>query len=524
MQRSGMLERLFAPDSIFDLLIIGGGATGIGIALDAAARGYSVALAEKHDLGKGTSSRSTKLIHGGVRYLRQGNFSLVYSALRERSRLLQNAPHLVKRLPIVIPCYNRWDRIFYGTGLKLYDLLAAGKGIGSSKFLSYRETITRLPTLKREGLRGGVCYFDAQFNDARLLFTLASNACRFGATICNYVQAVDLIKRESTITGALLKEVLSGTERQVQARAVINATGAFCDSIRRMDVPEADPMIRASQGIHLVLPARYLPQEAAVLIPETEDERVVFLIPWQDRVLVGTTETQVEQIRLEPKPRQFEVDYLLEQVRRLLTLEVSRADVLSVFAGLRPLVGNGSDTASISRDHHLFRSASGLITITGGKWTTYRQMAEETVNLAIEVAGLEPRAPETRRLSLDGQGAGACLSDGSNYCQYGAYAAELAGLVKSDPALGEPFSSDLPVCAAHVVWGVREEMATTLEDVLARRTSALFQDARASVRIAPAVASVMAGEMGKGRSWEERQVAEFCELADNYILKVASSQ
>ncbi|MCJ7630219.1 MAG: glycerol-3-phosphate dehydrogenase/oxidase, partial [Longimicrobiales bacterium] len=405
MNRDSMLRRATEAQSPWDFLVIGGGATGVGVAVDAASRGYSVLLLEQSDFGKGTSSRSTKLVHGGVRYLQQGNIPLVMDALRERGRLRRNAPHLVRDLEFVVPNYVWWEAPFYGFGMKVYDALAGKYGFGSSENLSREETVQRLPTIETEGLKGGVVYHDGQFDDARLLLDLAQTAAGQGAALLNYCKVVGLEKDgEGYVTGARAIEQETGAEIRPKARVVINATGVFTDELRRMDDPAARPMIQPSQGVHLVLPRRFLGGTSAIMVPHTDDGRVLFAIPWHDVVVVGTTDTPVKEPALEPIPQEAEVEFLLTHAARYLTEDPTRADVLSCFAGLRPLVGgeDNGNTASLSRDHTLHVSSSGLLTLAGGKWTTYRKMAQDAIDHGIILGGLEPRECVTGELNIHG--------------------------------------------------------------------------------------------------------------------------
>ncbi len=405
MNRDGMLLKAMEATEPLDFLIIGGGATGVGVAVDAAARGYRVLLLEKSDFGKGTSSRSTKLVHGGVRYLRQGNIPLVMDALRERGRLRRNAPHLVKDLAFVVPNYVWWEAPFYGIGMRVYDALAGKYGFGQSGNLSREETMARLPTIETEGLRGGVVYHDGQFDDARLLIDLVQTAAGQGATLVNYAPVTALVKDgDGFVTGLQAEDAETGRTFEARGKVVVNATGVFTDEVRRMDDPGAATMIRPSQGVHLVLPRSFLGEDSAIMVPHTDDGRVLFAIPWHEVVVVGTTDTAMETTSLEPRPLPEEVEYLLTHAARYLTKDPRPLDVLSCFAGLRPLVGseNAEDTASLSRDHTLQVSNSGLLTITGGKWTTYRKMAEDTVDHGIVLGGLEPQECVTRELNIHG--------------------------------------------------------------------------------------------------------------------------
>ncbi len=519
MDRDAMLRRVTERSEPWDFAVIGGGASGIGVAVDAASRGYSVVLVEQSDFGKGTSSRSTKLVHGGVRYLQQGNIPLVLEALRERGRLRRNAPHLVQDLEFVVPNYVWWEAPFYGIGMKVYDALAGKYGFGKSANLSREETVQRLPTIETEGLRGGVVYHDGQFDDARLLLDLANTAAGQGATLLNYCAAVGLEKdKNGFVRGVSVVDQETWTNLLVEARVVVNATGVFTDEVRRLDDPEVASMIRPSQGVHIVLPREFLGGDSAIMVPHTDDGRVLFAIPWHTVVIVGTTDTPISDIPLEPVPFEEEVEFLLTHAARYLTKDPSRSDVLSCFAGLRPLVSQGEDgdTSSISRDHTLHVSKSGLLTLTGGKWTTYRKMAEDAVDHGIVLGELEPEDCVTRDLNIHGFhthperfGELAC---------YGSDAPAVEALIRSDPAYAEPIHPRLRPKAGEVIWAVREEMARTVDDVLARRTRSLVLDARAAVEAAPVVAKLMASELGRKRSWVKAQIREFSELADSYYL------
>jgi glycerol-3-phosphate dehydrogenase len=519
MNRDSMLRKATEARSPWDFLVIGGGATGVGVAVDAASRGYSVLLLEQSDFGKGTSSRSTKLVHGGVRYLQQGNIPLVLDALKERGRLRRNAPHLVKDLEFVVPNYVWWEAPFYGIGMKVYDVLAGRYGFGSSRNLSRDETVLRLPTIETDGLRGGVVYHDGQFDDARLLLDLAQTAAGQGAALLNYCKVVAMEKDgEGYVTGVRAVEQETGVDFQPLARVVINATGVFTDELRRLDDPDSPRMIQPSQGVHLVLPRSFLGGTSAIMVPHTDDGRVLFAIPWHDVVVVGTTDTPVDGPCLEPVPMEEEVDFLLTHAARYLTKDPTRADVLSCFAGLRPLVGGGEggDTASLSRDHTLQVSRSGLLTLTGGKWTTYRKMAEDAVDHGIVLGGLEPRECVTRELNIHG-----FHTHPERFGELGAYGSDapaVEGLIRSDPALAERLHPRLRPRLGEVVWAVRQEMARSVDDVLSRRTRSLILDARAAVEAAPRVAELMAKELGRDESWVKAQVKSFGDLAKSYIL------
>ena len=504
MIRTEMLERVRTREKIWDFIIIGGGATGVGCAVDAASRGFDVLLLEQKDFGKGTSGKSTKLVHGGVRYLAQGSISLVRESLKERGTLFKNAPHLVQKMAFVVPCYSLWDKIFYGTGLKIYNLLAGKLGFGKSKILSKRETLEKLPNVKPENLRGGVVYFDGQFDDTRLLINLAQTACERGAVLLNYARVSSITKSENgKAVGVEFTDAETGEIFEAKAKVVVNAAGAFCDAIRKMSIAHSKNLIAPSQGVHLVFAKEFLSGGDALMIPKTADERVLFAIPWHDKTLVGTTDTPIETAELEPKAFEKEIEFILKTAADYLAKPPRREDVLSIFAGIRPLVKseNNKNTALLSRDHTIEIDASDLLTITGGKWTTYRAMAEDAINQAIKLAKL----PETN-----------CITESLKI--YDADAAEIQKLIEENPESGKKIHEDLPYRKAEIVRAVRNEMAQTLEDVLARRTRALFLNARAAIEIAPEIAQIMADESGENEDWIQRQISEFNETAEKYLI------
>lgn len=493
MNRAYFIHQLETTPS-FDLCIIGGGATGLGVAIDAASRGLKTVLFEQYDFAKGTSSRSTKLVHGGVRYLQQGNIKLVMEALKERGLLLQNAPHLVHNQKFVVPNYKWWEKPFYGIGLKIYDKMAGKLGLGPSVMLSKEETLALAPTLDPEDLRGGVLYHDGQFDDARLAISMAQTAAAHGAVVLNYFPVAALLKTNKRICGVWVKDHFTGKEYQVQAALVINATGVFTDTVMKMDNPGHENIISPSQGIHLVVDKDFLPGDTAIMIPRTDDGRVLFAVPWHDKIVLGTTDTPVEQIAAEPQPLEEEVDFILQHIGRYLSKDPQRKDVRSMFAGLRPLVkGKSKKTAALSRDHLVTVSDTGMITVTGGKWTTYRRMAEDVVDLAVEKAGFHCGPCRTSSLKLAGHDQPAPPVTIASL-----HGNEIKNLARK---------------------AVQEEMCMTVEDFLSRRTRQLLLDARAALEVAPQVARMLAAESGKDDHWVLEQINIFKELAQQYLAQ-----
>jgi glycerol-3-phosphate dehydrogenase len=514
--RQDLISALRTGDR-WDVIVIGGGATGLGAAIEATTRGYKTLLLERYDFAKGTSSRSTKLVHGGVRYLAQGNIGLVRDSLRERGRLRRNAPHLVRDLTFLVPTYAWWTKPYYGAGLKLYDLLAGTLNLGSSRFLSAKEAVERMPTLISEGLKGGILYHDGQFDDARLAIALMRTFLDRNGIALNYFPVTGLLKSGDRVAGVQTRDAETGECFELQARAVINATGVFVDAVRQMDDPKATKMLSPSQGIHLVVDKRFQPSDSAMMIPKTEDGRVLFALPWHDRVVIGTTDTPVEDVTVEPRPLEEEIAFILRTAGQYLTQPPTRQDVLSFFVGQRPLVksqksdGVGS-TASLSRDHVIRISDSGLITITGGKWTTYRKMGEDVIDRAIALTSLSPSTSVTADLQLHGW---TQTPEAEPLNVYGSDASSVRDLSGADKLLHDR----LPHSEAEVRWAARCELARTVEDVLARRTRALLLDAIASVESAPRVAALLAEELGRDTTWQRQQVEQYRTLAEGYLLK-----
>lgn len=517
MNRQTIINELKKSSGItWDVVVIGGGATGLGLALDASSRGYSTLLLEQSDFAKATSSRSTKLVHGGVRYMAQGDLFLVMEALRERGILLRNAPHLTFNQEFIIPVYTGFDVVKYTVGLKFYDLLAGSLSMGKSYFISREKTLQRLPLLRKNGLKGGVVYHDGQFDDSRLAVALAQKAVDYGGCVLNYCRVDGFVKEASgKISGVHATDQVSGETFSINASLVINATGIFADEIARMDDSSAKPTIRPSQGVHLVLDKSFLQSDSAIMIPKTDDGRVLFAIPWYNEVVVGTTDTPLDDISLEPVALEKEINFILKTACDYLDKKPSRSDVLCVFAGLRPLAAdpeNSGSTKEVSRRHKITVSSSGLLSVVGGKWTTYRRMAEETIDKAISLGILGKRKSLTKNMKLNG--------DAMNYNDrlqiYGDGVDEIRRIIAENPEHGIQMHSKLPYTPAEIIWICRNEMPCQLEDILARRTRSLFLNACASLEIAPVVADIMASEMALGEKWKEEQLKAYSLLVKNY--------
>jgi glycerol-3-phosphate dehydrogenase len=487
--------------------------------VDAASRGYKTLLLEKHDFAKGTSSRATKLVHGGVRYLAQGNIRLVREALFERGRLLQNAPHVCHTLPFVVPSYKWWQKWYYGAGLWVYEFLSAKLSLGKTKLLSAKGALRNLPNLSLNGLSGGVLYFDGQFDDSRLAINLAQTAVEQGATVVNYCGAVNFTKTDGRITGVTAQDSISGQTYPISAKVIINATGVFADEVLQMDDHDAAATITPSQGIHLVVDKKHFAGDTGLMIPKTDDGRVLFAIPWHDKLLLGTTDTLVNHIETEPHATQTEVDFVIRNFNCYASRPIGYGDVLSVFAGLRPLAKKGTQqkTAVMPRDHQVTVLPTGLVHVTGGKWTTYRRMAEDAVNKAITSAGLPFAACNTKNLPI--HGAAKPIAEG-HWAVYGSDAAAIQELIASNATLGEKLHPAYPYTLAEVHWMAQHEMAITVEDILARRIRLLFLDAKAAMEAAPIVAKAMAEVLKKDADWQEEQVRLFTHLASGYLLMI----
>lgn len=522
MKREYHIKSISDSSIVWDMIVVGGGATGAGIVLDAASRGFNVVLLEQSDFSKATSSRSTKLVHGGVRYLAQGDIGLVVDALRERGFMKKAAPHLVKDQRFIIGAYRWWEKMFYTIGLTMYDILAGSKSFGRSLALRKKTVVREIPGISAKGLKGGVVYHDGQFDDSRMVVNLLQTAVEQGATVSNYVKVTRLVKNESgRIAGVEATDELSGSVYKLNARSVINATGLFVDDLMRMDRPEKEKIVRPSQGVHLVVDKSFLGGDTAIMIPKTSDGRVMFGVPWHDKVVLGTTDTLLDEFVLEPKALEEEVDFILKTAGQYLSKQPTREDVLSVFAGLRPLAApkktaDEKKTKEISRSHKIVVSDSGLLTITGGKWTTYRSMAQDIVDRAIVVCDLPRVLCRTEDIRIHGYKENV---DRSNFAYvYGSDYPEIRKIADEAPGYGEKLHPGYDYTVAEVIWAVRSEMAMTVEDVLSRRLRLTFLDARAAIEIAPQVAGIMAREMGESESWTKKQTGDFVALARNYLL------
>lgn len=523
MKREKSLQMIGSGSSTdWDLIVIGGGATGLGVALDGVSRGFKTLLLEQADFAKGTSSRSTKLVHGGVRYLAQGNIDLVREALRERGLLQKNAPHLVQNEIFVIPNYSWWDKFFYSVGLKMYDLLSGKLSLGKSKGISKKEAISRVSTIKQDGLKGGVIYHDGQFDDSRLSVNVAQTIMENGGAAINYCEVTGLLKDNDKVSGVKAVDRESGKEYSISGKAVINATGVFVDEILTMDKPDHKKIVRPSQGVHLVFDKSFLPGKDAIMIPKTDDGRVLFAVPWHDKVVVGTTDTPLNEHSLEPTALEEEIEFILKTATKYMTKSPTRKDVKSVFAGLRPLAApkeGSTKTKEISRSHKVMVSDTGLITITGGKWTTFRKMGEDTVDKAISVGALPNQKSTSEEMKVHGAIPTENVDFSNPHYFYGSDEEKIQALIKEDETLGEEIHPGYSYRKAEVIWAVRNEMARTIEDFLARRIRVLFLDARAAIDMAPAVAELMAKELDKNAEWKKNEISTFVELANRYLLE-----
>lgn len=521
MKREEQIKRIQDYKKNWDFIVIGGGATGLGCAVDAASRGYQVVMLDQDDFAKCTSSKSTKLVHGGVRYLQKGDVMLVLEALHERGRMKANAPHLVKNQSFVIANYSWWDNFLYFCGLTFYDMLSWGFGYGHSKFIGKKSVLRRLPAIKQEGLKGGIVYHDGQFDDARMAVNLAETCIELGGVAINHMKVVDFLHNsQGKICGVRAFDNETGNTYELLSKAVINAAGIFVDEVMKLDASGHKPMVKPSQGTHLVLNMDFLQSNDALMVPKTSDGRVLFAVPWHNRVVVGTTDVLRDYPESEPRALEEEIDFILKTAGLYLLPAPSRKDILAVFAGQRPLAApkkEGKSTKEISRSHKIIVSDNDLITITGGKWTSYRLMAEDTIDKAISIRLVEKRKCVTKHLKIHGWRQDPDLSN--HYYIYGSDEPALHQVEQEREKFQEKISPKYDYTFGEVAWAVRHEMARTLDDVLARRVRLLFVDAREALRVAPEVAKVMALELDMPESWVDEQIAEFTSIAEKYIVE-----
>ena len=518
MNRSKNISRI-KSEKLWDIIIIGGGASGLGSAIESASRGYKTLLVERFDFAKGTSSRSTKLVHGGVRYLQNGDISLVVEALKERGLLRKNAPHLVKDLSFVIPSYDWWSSPFYGIGLKIYDMMAGDLGIGPSTILDKSETESLIPNVKKRGLTGGVIYYDGQFDDARMAISLAQTAENLNATVVNYIEVINLIKSgNNTISGIVVKDSFSKNTYQIKSKVVINATGVFSDSIMLMDDPKSSKMIQPSQGVHIVLEKKFLDSKHAIMVPHTTDGRVLFAVPWQDHVILGTTDTQVNKVEIEPRALNNEIDFIISNAGKYMTSKPHKKDIKSVYVGLRPLAiskNKNESTKEISRHHKIKISTTGLISVLGGKWTTYRKIGEDAIKSAIILGGLKASKTLTKNLAIHGYNKNPDFDDPLHV--YGSDSNKVKSLT-NDPNGNKSLSKKLHITKHQVLWAIHKEMALTLEDILARRTRCVFLDVFETENLIDKVLKIMGEALNKDQNWKNEQKLSFLHLTKNYKI------
>ena len=495
MNRRSNIELLNRVKEPFDFLILGGGATGLGCALDASSRGYSVLLLEKYDFCKGTSSRSTKLIHGGVRYLEKGQFSLVYQALKERDILIKNAPHLVNQVGFLIPTYNYFRKIYYWIGLTLYDFISGNKIFKKSKMIGFKKALSLVPNINKEKLKGGVVYYDGQFNDSRMGIDIALTATNNNAILINYMPVESLIKKNNRVVGVKAKDSLFDKEYEIQAKNIINCTGVFSQSVMNMDSSESKSLITASQGVHLVVDKKFLSGGFGILVPKTSDSRVLFAVPWLGEVLLGTTDTELEKPTIDPIPTEKEIEFIIDNVKKYMNIKPSKKDIKSVFVGLRALVGTNKNIKSkdISRDHKIIVSDSGLISVIGGKWTNYRIMGKEVVDKAIKASNIKFVESQTENLKIKNG---------------------LGNIGIDEKSL----SSIFYISKSQIQHYLREEMAINLDDIMSRRSRCLFLNSKESIAIAPKVVEIMANELSKDKDWIENQLNQFYKLTKLYSI------
>ncbi|KAK4766201.1 hypothetical protein SAY87_007843 [Trapa incisa] len=545
-----------------DILVIGGGATGCGVALDSVTRGFRVGLVEREDFASGTSSRSTKLIHGGVRYLEKAVFNLdyrqlklVFHALKERKQVIENAPHMCHALPCMTPCYNWFEVIYYWAGLKMYDLVAGRQLLHLSRYYSSQESLELFPTLAQKGkdwvLKGTVVYYDGQMNDSRLNVGLACTAALAGAAVLNHAEVISLLKDEASgrIIGARIRDNISGKEFNTYAKVVVNAAGPFCDSVRKMVDENVLPMICPSSGVHIVLPDYYSPEGMGLIVPKTKDGRVVFMLPWLGRTVAGTTDSNTF-ITMLPEPNEDEIQFILDAICDYLNVKVRRTDVLSAWSGIRPLAVDPSakSTESISRDHVVCEEFPGLVTVTGGKWTTYRSMAEDAVDAAIKSGKLNPSngclTDKIRVVGGDGWEPAHFTILAQQYVRmkrtrgdkvvpgimdtaaakhlshaYGTRAEKVAAIAQ-DEGLGKRLAHGYPFLEAEVAYCARYEYCESAVDFIARRSRLAFLDTDAAGRALPQVIDILASE----HKWDKSKKKEELEKARKFLETFKSAR
>jgi glycerol-3-phosphate dehydrogenase len=517
MNRNQQIQKL-ESNTNFDIIIIGGGATGLGCAVDAASRGMKTLLVEKFDFAKGTSSRSTKLVHGGVRYLAQGNIRLVREALLERGRLLKNAPHVCHTLPFVLPTYSFVQKMYYGFGLWCYEFLSGKLSLGKTKLLSKQEVQNQLKDIATENLYGGIQYFDGQFDDSRLAINLATTAVEHGAVVLNYADAVGFTKHDEKINGVNFTDTINNKTYEAKANIIINATGVFADEILQLAEGNTTKTIAPSQGVHIVVDKKHFDGTAGMMIPKTDDGRVLFAIPWNNKLVLGTTDTPVENIETEPKPLQEEIDFIITHFNRYSNTHINYTAIKSVYVGLRPLakINGEKKTAVMPRDHVVKILPSGLVHVTGGKWTTYRNMAEHAINIALKNKSFHFKKCVTKNLKIHGH---TILKTNSHLDVYGADALYIEKLIEEDILLQEKIHENYPYTKAEVKWFVQNEMAQTIEDILARRIRLLFLDAQAAIEVSPIIASMLSVLLQKDLQWQQQELEKFTTLAKGYLYQ-----
>ncbi len=527
-------------NSYFDIVVIGGGATGCGVALDASSRGFKTLLLEKKDFASGTSGRSTKLLHGGVRYLEsaiknldKNQYNLVKNSLHERYILLKNAPHLCHKTTLLTPIYKWTDVPYIFAGLTIYDLLAGKMSIGRSSFISRQKTLEEFPLIKQDALKGCIKYYDGQFNDMRMNITVAKTAQHYGASILNYSEVTEIIKENGKIKGVVFLDKIKKEKKEILCTALINATGVFSDNIRKMDNPDCANIMQISSGIHIVIDKKYAPKNGGVLIPKTDDGRVLFMLPWENSCIVGTTD-EPHPLSDYPSAKESEIKYLINHINRYFDVKITTNDIKSIWAGLRPLVKDSythSSTASIVRDHYIELSNSGLITITGGKWTSFRKMAEDTIDKAISIFQLRPkRQCITKNIKYYGSNGFNMFYkyqfmehkgldyDISKYLlrNYGIKAQTIAKMAQNKD-FGERLINNMPYIKAEVVYSIKNEYAKKPLDFIIRRTAIAQTNMGLAKNILDKIIEIFAEELEWSNQTKNREKIEALHILNNAI-------